>query len=67
MNPDLLMVESDHDMRNPADFLVIEKIAKALVRVHGIASVTTITRPDGKPIKHASLAYTVSQSGNGRS
>ncbi|PQP48383.1 MMPL family transporter, partial [Mycolicibacterium austroafricanum] len=66
MNPDLVMVESDHDMRNPADFLVIEKIAKALTRVHGIASVTTITRPDGKPIKHASLAYTISQSGNGQ-
>ncbi|MET0899081.1 MAG: MMPL family transporter [Mycobacterium sp.] len=66
MNPDLLMVEADHDMRNPADFLVIEKIAKALTRVHGIASVTTITRPDGKPIKHASLAYTVSQSGTGQ-
>ncbi|MGB3484068.1 MAG: MMPL family transporter [Mycobacterium sp.] len=66
MNPDLLMVESDHDMRNPADFLVIDKIAKALTRVHGIASVTTITRPDGKPIKHASLAYTISQSGNGQ-
>ncbi|ANE78182.1 hypothetical protein A7U43_01470 [Mycobacterium adipatum] len=66
MNPDLVMVESDHDMRNPADFLVIEKIAKALVRVHGIASVTTITRPDGKPIEHASLAYTMSQSGNGQ-
>ncbi|MGK2866054.1 MAG: RND family transporter [Mycobacterium sp.] len=66
MNPDLVMVESDHDMRNPADFLVIEKIAKALVRVHGIASVTTITRPDGKPIKHASLAYSVSQGGSGQ-
>ncbi|ADT97553.1 MMPL/RND family transporter [Mycolicibacterium gilvum] len=66
MNPDLVMVESDHDMRNPADFLVIEKIAKALVRVHGIASVTTITRPDGKPIKHASLAYTIGQSGTGQ-
>ncbi|KWX69177.1 RND family transporter [Mycobacterium sp. NAZ190054] len=66
MNPDLVMVESDHDMRNPADFLVIDKIAKALVRVHGIASVTTITRPDGKPIKHASLAYTLGQSGTGQ-
>ncbi|MGD9620694.1 MAG: RND family transporter [Mycolicibacterium sp.] len=66
MNPDLVMVESDHDMRNPADFLVIDKIAKALVKVHGIASVTTITRPDGKPIKHASLAYMMSQSGSGQ-
>ena len=37
-----------------------------MVRVHGIAQVQTITRPDGKPIEHASLAYTVSQSGTGQ-
>ncbi|MGU3499509.1 MMPL/RND family transporter [Mycobacterium sp. C31M] len=66
MNPDLVMVEADHDLRNPADFLVIDKIAKALVKVNGIASVTTITRPDGKPIKHSTLAYTVGQSGTGQ-
>jgi putative drug exporter of the RND superfamily len=66
MNPELVMVESDHDLRNPADFLVIDKIAKAMVRVHGIAQVQTITRPDGKPIEHASLAYTMSQSGTGQ-
>ena len=28
--PDILLVESDHDMRNPADFLVLNKIAKAI-------------------------------------
>jgi RND superfamily putative drug exporter len=66
MNPELVMVEADHDLRNPADFLVIDKIAKAMVRVHGIAQVQTITRPDGKPIEHASLAYTVGQSGTGQ-
>jgi putative drug exporter of the RND superfamily len=66
MNPELVMVEADHDLRNPADFLVIDKIAKAMVRVHGIAQVQTITRPDGKPIEHASLAYTMSQSGTGQ-
>ncbi|MEE6169651.1 MULTISPECIES: MMPL/RND family transporter [unclassified Mycolicibacterium] len=66
MNPELVMVETDHDLRNPADFLVIDKIAKAMARVHGIASVQTITRPDGKPIEHASLAYTLSQSGTGQ-
>jgi RND superfamily putative drug exporter len=66
MNPELVMVEADHDLRNPADFLVIDKIAKAMVRVHGIAQVQTITRPDGKPVEHASLAYTMSQSGTGQ-
>jgi putative drug exporter of the RND superfamily len=66
MNPELVMVEADRDLRNPADFLVIDKIAKAMVRVHGIAQVQTITRPDGKPIEHASLAYTMGQSGTGQ-
>lgn len=66
MNPELVMVEADHDLRNPADFLIIDKIAKAMVRVHGIAQVQTITRPDGKPIKHASLAYTVGAGGTGQ-
>jgi len=66
MNPELVMIEADHDLRNPADFLVIDKIAKAMARVNGIAQVTTITRPDGKPIEHASLAYTMSQSGTGQ-
>ncbi|GAC1642572.1 MAG: hypothetical protein NVS4B6_14730 [Mycobacterium sp.] len=26
MNPDILMVEADHDMRNPADMLVLNKV-----------------------------------------
>jgi len=63
MNPDLLMVESNHDLRNPADFLVIDKIAKALARVRGVAQVQTITRPDGTPIEHSTIPYTISMSG----
>ncbi len=63
MNPELLMIESDHDMRNSADFLVIDKIAKALFRVEGIARVQAITRPDGKPIKHTSIPFQMSMQG----
>ncbi|OBA70080.1 hypothetical protein A5641_14080 [Mycobacterium sp. 1554424.7] len=66
MNPDLLMIVSDHDLRNPADFLVIDKIAKALVRVHGIAQVQTITRPEGRPIQHTSIPYTISMNSTGQ-
>ncbi len=66
MNPDLMMIESDHDLRNPADFLVIDKIAKALVRVHGIDQVQTITRPEGKPIEHSTIPYSISQNGTGQ-
>jgi RND superfamily putative drug exporter len=66
MNPDLMMIETDHDMRNPADFLVIDKIAKALVGVHGIAQVQTITRPEGKPIEHSTIPYSISQNSTGQ-
>ncbi|WP_131810905.1 MMPL family transporter, partial [Mycobacterium intracellulare] len=48
------------------DFLVIDKIAKALVHVHGIAQVQTITRPKGKPIEHTTIPYTISQNSVGQ-
>ena len=63
MNPELMMVESDHDLRNSADFLVIDKIAKAVFRVPGIARVQTITRPDGKPIEHTTIPFLLSMQG----
>ncbi|VEG43906.1 Transport protein [Mycolicibacterium flavescens] len=63
MNPELMMVESDHDLRNSADFLVIDKIAKGVFRVPGIARVQTITRPQGKPIEHTTIPFLLSMQG----
>jgi RND superfamily putative drug exporter len=57
MNPDLLMVEADHDMRNPGDMLVLDRVAKNVLRVHGIAMVQDITRPLGIPIQHSSIPF----------
>jgi putative drug exporter of the RND superfamily len=55
LNPELLLIESDHDLRNSADFLVIDKIAKAIFAVPGIGSVQAITRPNGKPLKFSTI------------
>ena len=63
MNPELLMIESDHDLRTSADFLVIDKIAKAIFHTPGISRVQTITRPDGKPIKHSTIPFMLSMQG----
>src|SRR5277367_3985045 len=63
MNPELLMIESDHDRRNSADFLVIDKIAKAIFRVSGIGRVQAITRPEGTPIEHTSIPFQISMQG----
>ncbi|MCZ8378662.1 MMPL family transporter [Mycobacterium sp. CPCC 205372] len=63
MNPELMMISSDHDLRNSADFLVIDKISKAIFRVPGVARVQAITRPDGKPIEHTSIPFQISMQG----
>ncbi len=60
MLPDILMIEADHDMRNPADFLVLHKLAKAIFRVPGISRVQGITRPEGTPIEHTSIPFLIS-------
>jgi putative drug exporter of the RND superfamily len=60
LQPDILMIEADHDMRNPADFLVLNKLAKAVFRVKGISRVQGITRPEGTPIAHTSIPFLIS-------
>ncbi|HEU4360288.1 MAG TPA: MMPL family transporter [Mycobacterium sp.] len=63
MNPELLMIETDHDLRNPADFLVINRIAKRVFDVSGIGRVQTITRPLGTPIEHTTIPFAISMQG----
>ncbi|MFN3003892.1 RND family transporter [Mycolicibacterium wolinskyi] len=63
MNPELLLIETDHDLRNSADFLVIERIAKRVVGVPGISRVQAITRPQGTPIEHTSIPFNISMQG----
>ena len=60
LNPELLMVEADHDMRDPADMLVVERIAKAVFHLPGIQKVQGLTRPQGTPIEHTSIPFQIS-------
>jgi len=60
MMPEILLIESDHDMRNPADFLVLNKLAKRVFRVRGISRVQGVTRPEGTPIEHTSIPFMLS-------
>jgi putative drug exporter of the RND superfamily len=60
MMPEVLMIESDHDMRNPSDFLVLNKLAKGVFKIPGISRVQGITRPEGTPIEHTSIPFILS-------
>ena len=65
-SPEILLVEADHDMRNPADFLILNKLAKAVFAVPGISRVQAITRPEGTPIEHTSIPFLLSMQGAGQ-
>ncbi|BBX33070.1 transporter [Mycolicibacterium mageritense DSM 44476 = CIP 104973] len=60
MQPEVLLIESDHDLRNPADFLVLNRVAKAVFKVRGVSRVQGITRPEGTPIEHTSIPFLLS-------
>jgi RND superfamily putative drug exporter len=63
MNPEMLLVQTDHDVRNPADMLVIDRIAKSIFHVPGVGRVQSITRPEGTPIEHTSIPFLISMQG----
>ncbi len=63
LSPELLMLQSDHDLRNSADFLVIDRVAKAIFHTPGIGRVQTITRPLGSPIEHSSIPFLLGMQG----
>ena len=63
LTPEVLLIESDHDMRGPVDTLVLDKIAKAIFHSPGIAQVKSVTRPLGRSIDHTSIPYILSMRG----
>ena len=66
MTPEILLVEADHDLRNPADFLVLNKLAKGVLAVPGISRVQAITRPEGTPLEHTSIPFMLSMQNAGQ-
>ncbi|KKC05696.1 RND family transporter [Mycobacterium nebraskense] len=63
LNPDVLLIETDHDMRTPVDMLILDKVAKNIFHSPGIAQVKSITRPLGTSIKHTSIPFIISMQG----
>src|SRR3984885_4889632 len=63
LNNDIVYVKSDHDMRNTTDMISLDRIAKAIIRTPGVALEQSVTRPNGRPIEHASLPYALGSTG----
>jgi RND superfamily putative drug exporter len=66
LNPELLMVQADHDLRNPTDMILLERVAKAVFHTTGITQVQSITRPLGTPLDHTSIPFQISAQSAGQ-
>ncbi|MGH3723210.1 MAG: RND family transporter [Mycobacterium sp.] len=66
LNPELLMVEANHDLRNSTDMILLERVAKAIFHTDGIAQVQSITRPLGTPLDHTSIPFQISAGNAGQ-
>lgn len=63
LNNDIVYVKADHDMRNTADMISLDRVAKAITRTPGVALAQSVTRPNGRPLEHASLPYAFGSQG----
>ncbi|MUL76935.1 RND family transporter [Mycolicibacterium sp. CBMA 226] len=66
LNPELLMIQADHDLRNSTDMILLERVAKAVFHTDGIAQVQSITRPLGTPLDHSSIPFLISAGNSGQ-
>lgn len=55
--PDVVTIAADHDLRNPAGLLAIERITRQIMAVPGVRLVQSASRPDGKVPDQATLTY----------
>ncbi len=63
LSVDTIYLQSDHDMRNTTDMITLDRLAKNVLRVPGISMVQGITRPNGRPLEHASLPFAMGSLG----
>lgn len=61
--PDVITVQADHDLRNPAGLIAIERISRQLMAVPGVRRVQSASRPDGTVPEQATLSYQAGEMG----
>lgn len=55
--PNLVTVEADHDLRNPAGLIAVERISRALMAIPGVRNVQSASRPAGAIPDEATLSH----------
>ena len=63
LNSDMLLVESDHDMRNSTDMIALDRVARNAFHTPGVGMIQSTTRPLGAPLEHSSFTYAMGTMG----
>lgn len=53
--PDLVLIQADHDLRNAADLIELDRVSAGIFGVDGVNLVQSVTRPFGTPLREAAL------------
>lgn len=61
--PDVVTVQADHDLRNPAGLIAVERITRQIMAIPGVRVVQSASRPDGKVPNEATLSYQAGEVG----
>src|SRR6185503_18174952 len=61
--PEYLIVHSPQDMRTPRALADLEQMAQRISQLPGVAKISGITRPTGKPIEEAMATYQAGEVG----
>jgi RND superfamily putative drug exporter len=62
--PEIVLIQSDHDLRNPAGLIAIERVTRHIMALRGVQSVQSASRPAGTSLTEASLTHQAGLIGN---
>jgi putative drug exporter of the RND superfamily len=55
--PEIVLIESDHDLRSPAGLIAIDRVTQQILAIPGVRSVQSVSRPAGTPLSEATLTH----------
>ncbi|MGZ6788981.1 MAG: MMPL/RND family transporter [Mycobacteriaceae bacterium] len=55
--PEIVLIESDHDLRSPAGLIAIDRVTRQILAIPGVRSVQSASRPAGAPLSEAALTH----------
>jgi RND superfamily putative drug exporter len=64
LNTEFVFIQADHDLRNPADMVILDQVAAKIAEMHDVEFIQSVTRPLGRKIEAGTLTYQAGYAGN---